>query len=143
VGYVLAPPHLTCAIRKVHDFLTVGAPAPLQHACVAALNMPPAYYEELVRMYDKKRHMLYNALTTSGFKCKLPQGAYYILADISAFDLGDDVTFAHYLASEIGVAAAPGSSFYKNPEMGAGTVRFTFYKSDETLLEVVSILENL
>ena len=84
VGYVLAPPHLTGAIRKVHDFLTVGAPAPLQHACVAALNMPPAYYESLVEMYDEKRHMLYNALTGSGFKCKLPQGAYYILDDISA-----------------------------------------------------------
>ncbi len=143
VGYVLAPPHLTCAIRKVHDFLTVGAPAPLQHACVAALNMPPAYYEELVDMYDKKRHMLYNALTTCGFKCKLPQGAYYILADISVFDMGDDVTFAHYLAAEIGVVAVPDSSFYKNPEMGASTVRFTFSKSDETLLEAVSRLEKL
>ncbi|MCL7413236.1 MAG: aminotransferase class I/II-fold pyridoxal phosphate-dependent enzyme [ANME-2 cluster archaeon] len=143
VGYVLAPPHLTGAIRKVHDFLTVGAPAPLQHACVAALDLPPAYYEELVRMYDKKRHMLYNALSKHGFTCKLPQGAYYILVDISAFDRGDDVTFAHYLASEIGVAAVPGSSFYKNPEMGASTLRFTFSKSDETLQEAVSRLENL
>ncbi|MDF1531430.1 MAG: aminotransferase class I/II-fold pyridoxal phosphate-dependent enzyme [ANME-2 cluster archaeon] len=143
VGYVLAPPHLTGAIRKVHDFLTVGAPAPLQHACVAALDLPPAYYEELVGMYDKKRHMLYNALTKNGFTCKLPQGAYYILADISAFDRGDDVTFAHYLASEIGVAAVPGSSFFKNPEMGANTVRFTFSKSDETLQKAVSRLENL
>ena len=143
VGYVLAPPHLTSAIRKIHDFLTVGAPAPLQHACVTALNLPPAYYEELVKMYDKKRLMLYNALTNSGFKCKLPQGAYYILADISAFELGNDVTFAHYLASEIGVAVVPGSSFFKNTEMGASTVRFTFSKSDETLLEAVSRLENL
>jgi aspartate/methionine/tyrosine aminotransferase len=73
----------------------------------------------------------------------LPEGAYHILADISAFDLGDDVTFAHYLASEIGVAAVPGSNFYKNPEMGASTVRFTFSKSDETLLEAVSRLKNL
>ena len=143
VGYVLAPPHLTGAIRKVHDFLTVGAPAPLQHACVAALNMPPAYYESLVEMYDEKRHMLYNALTGSGFKCKLPQGAYYILADISAFDKGDDVTFAHYLASEIGVAVVPGSSFYKNPEMGASMVRFTFSKSNATLQEASDRLENL
>ncbi|MCL7414604.1 MAG: aminotransferase class I/II-fold pyridoxal phosphate-dependent enzyme [ANME-2 cluster archaeon] len=143
VGYALAPSHLTGALRKVHDFLTVGAPAPLQHACVAALNLPPMYYEELVSMYDKKRHMLYNALQNNGFKCTLPQGAYYILADISGFDLGDDVSFAHYLASEIGVAAVPGSSFYKVAEMGSSTVRFTFSKSDSTLQEAVIRLENL
>lgn len=143
VGYALAPPHLTQAIRKVHDFLTVGAPAPLQHACAAALDISPSYYTELVRMYDAKRHMLFDGLTRAGFKCKLPQGAYYILTDISGFDMGDDVEFAHYLASEIGVAAVPGSSFFNDRELGASRLRFTFSKSDETLSEAVERLEML
>jgi len=143
VGYALAPAHLTDAIRKVHDFLTVGAPAPLQHACITALNLPKSYYEELVRMYDKKRLMLYNALIKTGFQCTLPQGAYYILADISGFDMGDDVSFAHYLASEIGVAAVPGSSFFKDNDLGFNKLRFTFSKSDETLHEAIRRLENL
>ena len=143
VGYALAPVHLTDVIRKVHDFLTVGAPAPLQHACITALNFPRSYYKELVKMYDKKRRMLYNALIRSGFKCTLPQGAYYILTDISGFDMGDDVSFAHYLASEIGVAAVPGSSFFKDNDLGSNKLRFTFSKSDETLQEAIRRLENL
>lgn len=143
VGYALAPAHLTAAIRKVHDFLTVGAPAPLQHACITALNLPSSYYEALVNMYDTKRRLLYRALTRSGFRCTLPQGAYYILTDISGFEMGNDIEFAHYLASEIGVAAVPGSSFFHDTGPGAARLRFTFSKSDETLQEAARRLENL
>jgi aminotransferase len=142
IGYALAEKNLTSAIRKVHDFLTVGAPAPLQHACVTALRYPDSYYKELASMYDGKRKFLHSALIKAGFKCKIPEGAYYILADIPEGVNMDDMAFAKYMVSEIGVAAVPGSSFYKS-EAGKHKLRFTFSKKDETLQEAANRLADL
>ena len=142
IGYALAEKNLTSAIRKVHDFLTVGAPAPLQHACVTALRFPESYYRELASMYDGKRRFLHRALIKSGFKCKMPEGAYYILADIPEGAGMDDMAFAKYMVSEVGVAAVPGSSFYKSEE-GKHKLRFTFSKKDETLQEAAKRLAHL
>lgn len=142
IGYALAEKTLTSAIRKVHDFLTVGAPAPLQHACVTALRFPDSYYKELVKMYDGKRKLLYDALTNAGFRCIMPDGAYYILADIPDGVKMDDMAFAKYMVSEVGVAAVPGSSFYRSEE-GKHKLRFTFSKKDETLMEAARRLERL
>ncbi len=142
IGYALAEKKLTSAIRKVHDFLTVGAPAPLQHACATALRFPDSYYEELVSMYEGKRKYLYDALIKAGLKCRLSEGAYYILADIPEGIEMDDMTFAKYMVSEIGVAAVPGSSFYRS-EAGKHKLRFTFSKKDETLKEAARRLEGL
>ncbi|MDD5615758.1 MAG: aminotransferase class I/II-fold pyridoxal phosphate-dependent enzyme [Candidatus Methanoperedens sp.] len=142
IGYAVAQKELTSALRKVHDFLTVGAPAPLQHACVTALQFPDSYYKELANMYGGKRKLLYDALIKAGFECRLPDGAYYILADIPEYFEMDDMAFARYLVSEIGVAAVPGSSFFKS-ESGKYKLRFTFSKKDETLLEATKRLEKL
>ncbi len=142
IGYALAEKNLTSGIRKVHDFLTVGAPAPLQHACVTALRFPHSYYEELVQMYNEKRKFLYKALINAGFRCIMPEGAYYILADIPEGITMDDMTFARYMVSKIGVAAVPGSSFYRS-EKGKHKLRFTFSKRDETLKEAALRLEKL
>lgn len=142
IGYALAEKKLTSAIRKVHDFLTVGAPAPLQHACVTALRFPDSYYNELIKMYDGKRRLLYNALTKAGFGCMMPEGAYYILADIPQGTGMDDTAFARYMVSKAGVAAVPGSSFYRS-EAGKRKLRFTFSKKDETLMEAARRLEKL
>jgi aminotransferase len=142
IGYAVAQKELTSAIRKVHDFLTVGAPAPLQHACVTALNFPDSYYKELASMYDWKRKLLYGALKKAGFRCSLPDGAYYILADIPDGIGMDDMAFARYLVSKIGVAAVPGSSFFKSEE-GKHKLRFTFSKKEETLMEAARRLEGL
>jgi len=142
IGYALAEKNITSAIRKVHDFLTVGAPAPLQHACVKALRFPDSYYKELVQMYDGKRKMLYNALIKAGFNCRMPEGAYYILADIPEGIDMEDMEFAKYMVSEVGVASVPGSSFYKS-EKGKHKLRFTFSKKDETLIEAAQRLTHL
>lgn len=142
IGYAVAEKRLTSAIRKVHDFLTVGAPAPLQHACVTALKFPDPYYKELAQMYDGKRKLLYNALTKAGFRCLLPEGAYYILADIPDGVWMDDMEFARHLVSKVGVAAVPGSSFFKG-EAGKHKLRFTFSKKEETLMEAARRLEGL
>lgn len=144
IGYTIANEGLTDGIRKIHDFLTVGAPAPLQHAAAEALAYPDSYYSGLVEMYDRKRHMLFDALTSAGFKCILPEGAYYILADISELSGGmDDVEFAKYLVKEVGVASVPGSSFYSDAEMGKTKLRFTFSKQDSTLQEAAERLGSL
>jgi aspartate/methionine/tyrosine aminotransferase len=135
LGYVLAPPALSNAIRKVHDFLTVGAPAPLQEAAAAAIEQSDAYLPGLAAMYDAKRHQLYTALKEAGFECHLPEGAYYIMADFSQLAPEvEDAAFARRLVLEAGVAAVPGSSFYSGAE-GRRFVRFTFSKSEETLAE--------
>jgi len=137
LGYLVAPPHLTDALRKVHDFLTVGAPAPLQEAAAVAIEQADAYYPELREMYAAKRAILLDALRAAGFACHQPEGAYYIMADFSAlgFD-GDDTAFALHLIRDIGVAPVPGSSFYRpGSDAGSRMVRFTFSKSDETLRE--------
>ena len=140
VGYALAGKEITARLRKIHDFLTVGAPAPLQHACVAALQLPESYYRELAREYDRKRHILFDGLKNAGFSCELPEGAYYIFTDIAGFGM-NDTEFARYLVEKAGVAAVPGSSFYH--EGGETKLRFTFSKKDETLVEACRRLETL
>jgi len=143
VGWTIAPPKMTDAIRKVHDFLTVGAPAPLQEAGVSALSLPPTYYTNLAEGYRKRRDRLVPALEEAGFRCFLPRGAYYVMTDISAIGFTDDLAFTKYLVSEIGVAAVPGSSFYRDPRDGARQVRFAFCKRDETLDEAARRLRKL
>jgi aspartate/methionine/tyrosine aminotransferase len=143
VGWAVAPEKITNAIRKVHDFLTVGAPAPLQDAGAAALSLPPEYYAELAEGYRIRRDQLIPALTSAGFRCFLPRGAYYVMTDISAFGFKDDVSFAKYLVQDIGVACVPGSSFYRDPKNGATQVRFAFCKKPQTLDEASSKLGKL
>ncbi len=133
VGYILANPELTGAIRKVHDFLTVGAPAPLQRAGVAAMQLPVSYYEELAKQYEQKRDTILHTLDRVGISYFVPEGAYYVLADISRFGYKTDIEFAQYLVKEIGVAVVPGSSFFSQPEAGKDFIRFCFSKKPETL----------
>jgi aspartate/methionine/tyrosine aminotransferase len=143
VGWAVAPPAITNAIRKVHDFLTVGAPAPLQEAGAVALGLPRAYYENLAKGYCARRDRLMPALAEAGFRCFRPRGAYYVMTDISEFGFADDVAFTKYLVKDIGVAAVPGSSFYNDPRDGARQVRFAFCKRDETLDEAGRRLRKL
>jgi len=133
VGYCNAPPDITSAIRKVHDFLTVGAANPLQHAGAYALSLPPEYYDNLHKEYQQKRDMIIPILRESGFTSDTPEGAYYVMADISGFGFSNDVEFTKHLIRNIGVAAVPGSSFYHDPALGKDLVRFCFCKKDETL----------
>jgi aspartate/methionine/tyrosine aminotransferase len=143
VGWALAPQEATQAIRKVHDFLTVGAAAPLQQAGASALRSPKTYYDNLAATYVKKRERLLKILESAGFTVYKPRGAYYIMTDISRFVFPStdprfasetkDVAFAKYLVQEIGVACVPGSSFYNDPQDGGSQVRFTFCKKEETL----------
>ncbi len=135
LGYCIAAPELTNGIRKVHDFLTVGAPHPLQMAGVAALGLPDAYYAGLVTDYRRRRGILLDYLTQAGLECQAPAGAYYVMADISGLGWQNDAAFVRWLIEEIGVAAVPGSSFYSPPEDGRSKVRFMFAKKDETLHE--------
>jgi aspartate/methionine/tyrosine aminotransferase len=143
VGWAVAPPNVTNAIRKVHDFLTVGAPAPLQEAGAAALSLPPSYYQSLATSYCARRDRLMPALGEAGFHCYRPRGAYYVMTDISAFGFSDDVTFTKYLVKEVGVAAVPGSSFYNDPRDGAQQVRFAFCKRADTLDEAGKRLQGV
>jgi aspartate/methionine/tyrosine aminotransferase len=133
VGYCIAPPEITSGIRKVHDFLTVGAAAPLQAAGAYALSLPQAYYDTLQKEYQARRDLLLPVLEKSGFGTFVPDGAYYIMTDISRFGFSDDVEFTRHLIREVGVACVPGSSFYSVPADGAQQVRFCFCKKDETL----------
>jgi aminotransferase len=135
VGWAISPASLTGAIRKVHDFLTVGAAAPLQEAGVVALGVPEIYYRELAAAYQRRRDMLLGILDRHHFTCYAPHGAYYIMTDISEFGFRDDVEFARYLVKDVGVAAVPGSSFYRNAAAGRTKLRFCFCKKDETLIE--------
>jgi len=143
VGWTIAPAAITNAIRKVHDFLTVGAPAPLQEAGAAALTMPDSYYKKLAEGYRQRRDHLMPALVEAGFRCFRPRGAYYVMTDIGAFGFADDVSFTHHLVKDIGVAVVPGSSFYLDPADGAQQVRFAFCKRPETLDEAAERLKKL
>jgi aspartate/methionine/tyrosine aminotransferase len=143
VGWAVAPPAITNAIRKVHDFLTVGAPAPLQEAGVAALGLPAGYYRDLADRYCTRRDHLIPALEKAGFHCYRPRGAYYVMTDISAFGFANDVEFAAHLVKEVGIACVPGSSFYKHPKDGSQQVRFAFCKKPETLDEAARRLDKL
>ena len=140
LGYVIAPEILTDAIRKMHDFLTVGAPHPLQRAGVVALNLPPSYHETLVAKYNKNRKYLVDNLTRAGFHCHEPEGAYYIMTDITDFGFPDDTSFANWLVKEIGVGGVPGSSFYSRPHLGRTKFRFMFSMADDILAEAVERL---
>jgi aminotransferase len=133
VGWTISPPDLAGAIRKVHDFLTVGAAAPLQAAGAVALSSGDEYYRELAATYRVKRDRLLGILDRAGFTCFAPRGAYYIMTDIARFGFPDDVAFARHLVTEIGVAAVPGSSFYRDPASGRTKLRFCFCKRDETI----------
>jgi aminotransferase len=143
VGWAVAPPDVSVAIRKCHDFLTVGAAAPLQEAGAVALKFPAEYYEKLATDYAARRERLLGILTNVGFKCFKPRGAYYIMTDISAFGFQDDVAFAKYLVTDIGVAAVPGSSFYRNPADGRTHLRFTFCKTEKTFQAAAERLAKL
>ena len=143
VGYCIAPPEITNGIRKVHDFLTVGAAAPLQAAGAYALSLPQEYYDTMQKQYQVRRDLLLPVLEQSGFGTFAPDGAYYIMTDISKFGFADDVEFTRHLIREIGVACVPGSSFYSNPADGAQQVRFCFCKKDETLHSAAERLSKL
>ena len=144
IGTIVAPSPVTDAIRKVHDFLTVGAPAPLQEGVAAAIEtLGPEYYERLAADYRIRRDVLYGRLLEAGFQAECPQGAYYILADFSEIsDLPDD-EFSYWLTREIGVAPVPGSSFYSDPAAGRRLVRFAFCKTTDVLEEAAERLASL
>jgi aminotransferase len=143
LAYVVAPERLTGAIRKVHDFLTVGAPHPLQEAGAVALRMPEAFYAELRAMYERKRAALLGALRGAGLRCWIPQGAYYIMADVAELGFHDDLEAADFFLDQVGIAAVPGSSFYHRAELGRRMLRFTFSKSDQTLAAAAERLAQL
>ncbi len=143
VGWAIAPKTLADAMRRIHDFLTVGAPHPLQIGAAAALTLPDSYYTELARAYRGKRDRFVDGLRSVGLDCRAPDGAYYVMADFSRFPFEDDWAFAMYLVERLGVATVPGSSFYGHPEDGARYVRFMFSKKDETLDEALRRLEPL
>jgi aminotransferase len=135
VGWTIAPPDLTDAIRRVHDFLTVGAPTPFQEAGAAALRLPDAYYQQLTASYAERRDLMLTILAETGLRPITPAGAYYIMTDASALGLGDDVATARALVRQARVAAVPGSSFYSRPALGRSKLRFSFSKKLETLEE--------
>jgi aspartate/methionine/tyrosine aminotransferase len=143
VGYCIAPPAITGAIRKVHDFLTVGAAAPLQAAGAYALRLSQEYYDKLQAEYTARRDLLLPVLERAGFRTFRPDGAYYIMTDIQAFGFASDVEFTRHLIREVGVACVPGSSFYSDPHRGSQQVRFCFCKRDETLHAAAERLEKL
>ncbi len=143
VGWVIAPRELTASIRKVHDFLTVGAAAPLQHAGITALQMPASYYRELASSYEQKRNAIVEMLRQAGFTPFTPYGAYYVMCDASPFGFKDDVDLARHLVEHIGVAAVPGSSFFSDPYAGSQLIRFCFAKRPETLSAAAERLSRL
>ncbi len=147
IGYTISSPAIADGIRRAHDFVTVGAPAPLQEAAVTALNLPMAYYDTLRDRYQARRDLLRGLLDKAGFKTFEPRGAYYILTECAHFleryGLPDDTALAMYLIKEVGVATVPGSSFYAHPELGRTKIRFCFPKTDDVLLEAGQRLQRL
>jgi aminotransferase len=142
LAYTMAPPDITNAIRKVHDFVTVGAPHPLQVAAATALRFPDRYYVELLTDYRERREFLLEILDGAGFKAYPPDGAYYVMTDITGFG-EDDVALAHRMVKDIGLATVPGSSFYLDPERGRHQIRFSFPKKMETLRRAAERLKRL
>ena len=143
VGWVLASPDLTDSIRKVHDFLTVGAAHPLQIAGVTALALPDNYYTDLAEKYRQRRDAMIDMLTPAGFRCFRPQGAYYVMTDISGFGFPDDTAFARHLVEHVGIAAVPGSCFFSDPGGHDQLIRFCFPKKPETLAAAAECLRKL
>lgn len=133
LGYAIAPPELSEGLRKVHDFLTVGAPAPLQEAAVTALGFPDSYYHQLQAEYTHRRDVFLRYLNQLDLPFNQPEGAYYVLIDISACGFPDDRQFCHWMVKEIGIAAVPGSSFFHEPV--SNLIRLNFAKREETLVE--------
>jgi aminotransferase len=133
IGWMIAPPAISGALRKVHDFLTVGAPAPLQEAAALALDFGPDYFTDLASAYRRRRDLMLSILESTPFRAVKPAGAYYMMADISQFNARNDVEFSMDLVRDPGVAVVPGSSFFANPAHGAHWVRFCFSKKDATL----------
>ena len=131
LGYVVAPPSIIDGVRKVHDFLTVGAAAPLQAAALAGLNLPATYYRDLAEEYSRKRDIFLSWLDKAGLKYSRPEGAYYVMVDVSEFNVTDDHEFCEWMAREVGVAAVPGSSFFRRDVHHL--IRFHFAKKEETL----------
>ncbi|HEV8141316.1 MAG TPA: aminotransferase class I/II-fold pyridoxal phosphate-dependent enzyme [Methylomirabilota bacterium] len=147
VGYAIAPPEISDGIRRAHDFITVGAPAPLQEAAVTALRFPDRYYVDLRTAYQARRDLLLGYLERAGFVCNTPRGAYYILTDVAHFmkryAIDDDTAFAMWLIKECGVATVPGSSFYAHSDLGRTKIRFCFPKTDDVLREAGERLQTL
>jgi aminotransferase len=143
IGWLIAPPGLTAGIRKVHDFLTVGAAHPLQVAIATALELPPAFYVELLGDYQERRDAIVGGLQDCGFEVSAPDGAYYVMAGIEAFGFDDDVKFARHLIEKAAVATVPASSFYHDPTAGRGQVRFSFPKKIETIERGLQALRSL
>jgi aminotransferase len=143
VGYAIASAALTAGIRKVHDFLTVGAAAPLQEAGAAALGLPDSYYRELASAYQQRRDTLLDGLQRAGLRCSVPRGAYYIMADISAVTALDDLEFTGHLVRDVGVAVVPGSSFFHRASDGSRYIRFCFCKRESTLLEAARRMQGI
>ena len=133
VGWTIASPRLTDGIRKVHDFLTVGAAAPLQEAGTVAVQLPASYYERIAAEYLERRDLMLGILESVGLTVPRPLGAYYLMAEVAHLGFDDDIAAARYLVEEIGVATVPGSSFYSRPELGRTKLRFSFCKRVETL----------
>jgi aminotransferase len=140
VGWVVAPPEITACIRKVHDFLTVGAPAPLQHAVAEALALPDSYFEELKAAYAERRRLLMESLQQAGLACHAPEGAYYVMADVRPSGFEDGGGLCRTMVEQVGVAAVPGSSFFQDKAQGAPWIRFCFCKKYETLKEAGQLL---
>ena len=143
IGWLIAPPGLSSAIRKVHDFLTVGAAHPLQIAIAEALRLPPSFYMELLGDYQERRDAIVTGLQECGFEVASPDGAYYVMAGIEAFGASDDVAFARRLIEEVAVATVPASSFYHDPALGRGHIRFSFPKRIETIERGLDALRSL
>ena len=135
IGWVMAPADLADAVRKVHDFLTVGAAAPLQQAGAEALSMPRSYYDGLAQSYARKRDLILSQLDAAEIDYYPPKGAYYVLCDITKFGFRNDIEFTRHLIENVGVACVPGSSFFSDPARGSQIIRFCFCKKEETLLE--------
>ena len=133
VGWIVASPELTSAVRKVHDFVTVGAPAPLQEGIASALELGRTYYDRLATEYRARRDHLVRVLDAAGFSPNVPEGAYYVICDIRPFGFDDDIAFANWLIRAVGVAGVPGSSFFSRPELGRHMIRFTFCKTPDVL----------
>ncbi len=141
LGYTIAPPQITDRIKKVHDFLTVGAAAPLMEACVTGLNFPDQYYKDLQAHYTHMKNLFVDGLHRLGLRCVDPQGAYYVLVDISEYGYEDDYEFAVDLCRKVGVTGVPGSTFFKEPVKNY--IRFHFAKNDETLEKALERLADI
>jgi len=147
IGYAVASPELSVGIRRAHDFITVGAPHPLQEAAVTALNLPDSYYVYLRESYEKRRDLLFGKVEEAGFKAYNPKGAYYILTDVAhwlpEYGCANDHEFAMFLVKAIGVATVPGSSFYSTKDLGRTKIRFCFPKTNDMLIEAGRRLQKL